>query len=471
MPYGKRNHDRVAVDLPEPTNGHAGGSQALSTGHFAGVARLELDDLLGQLIARATDVQGTQGRLRGLLHAYMHLARAADLEELLTHILEAARTLVGAGYAALGVVEDGRLVRFLHLGMDAETVSAVGFHPEGKGLLGRLIDYPEALRLRNITEHFSSIGFPENHPQMQSFLGVPIRIGSRVFGNLYLADKSGAAEFSSDDEELATALAAAAGIAIDNAALLQESRRRQQWQTAMMTLSTAVLGDDDPAEFALPQIVAHAAAMSSAAGVCIGIPAEEPGQLLVAAGMGVYTDRIGTRFPIEGSIYADALTGRHPVVVDDPSADPRTAGRAPEGAGPTVALPMCSEAAVTGVLFVCGKPGDPTFELLDLELFAGYASHAALVLQLAHAHQDSARLRSTNDRAQIARDLHFHVIHRVSRLGMDLQGIAARTKDSTVTAAIMARIDDTDEIIRELRAAIFTLHPDDTPPPGATPAA
>src|SRR5947209_19022623 len=105
---------------------------------FPRVARLELDELLEQLVARAHDVQDTQGRLRGLLHAYLTVARAVDLEEVLRHIVEAARQLVNSRYAALGVVQQGRLVRFLHTGMAPETVTLIGALPEGKGVLGRV---------------------------------------------------------------------------------------------------------------------------------------------------------------------------------------------------------------------------------------------------------------------------------------------------------------------------------------------
>src|ERR1051326_5102801 len=102
---------------------------------FANAARLELDDLLEQLVSRARDVQDTQGRLRGLLRAYLAVARADDLDVVLRHIVEAARELVNAGYAALGVVSGGRLARFVHTGMEPDVVARVGHLPEGKGLL------------------------------------------------------------------------------------------------------------------------------------------------------------------------------------------------------------------------------------------------------------------------------------------------------------------------------------------------
>src|SRR5688572_25976371 len=156
---------------------------------FAHAARLELDDLLEQLVARARDVQQTQSRLRALLDAQLAIARTDDLTVVLQHIVDAAGKLVNARYAALGVVTEGRLTRFVHSGMPPDTVAGIGRLPEGKGLLGLLVDYPQVLRLKEIGEHHASVGFPDGHPPMHSLLGMPIRVGERVFGNLYLTEK------------------------------------------------------------------------------------------------------------------------------------------------------------------------------------------------------------------------------------------------------------------------------------------
>ncbi|WP_327004430.1 hypothetical protein OHA72_56930 [Dactylosporangium sp. NBC_01737] len=106
---------------------------------FSQDARLELDDLLEELMLRARDVQDTQGRLRGLLRAFLAVARADSLDSVLRHVVEAARELVDARCAALGVVDRGRLTRFVHTGMDTDVVSNVGHLPDGKGLLGLLV--------------------------------------------------------------------------------------------------------------------------------------------------------------------------------------------------------------------------------------------------------------------------------------------------------------------------------------------
>lgn len=452
----------MATDSPETGSAPLvrtdaeGEPQALAPGGFPSVARLELDELLEQLIARARDVQVSQGRLRGLLRANRLVAAAVDLDDVLGHILEAALTLVDARYAALGVVEQGRLARFLHRGIDQQTVAAIGHLPEGKGLLGRLIDYPEPLRLPDISAHLASVGFPEHHPPMRSFLGVPIRVGQRVYGNLYLTDKQGEAEFSRDDEELVIALAAAAGAAITNAALFDEARRRQQWQTAMAALSTSVLTSDD-LDQALVAVMRHAASTAECVGAAVAVSAEQPGGVRVACAEGLFDDRAGTVSAVEGTIYGQAMVNRRTVIVADLSTDPRTADRAAAGVGPTVAVPMLTELAADGVLFLCRGVGQAQFDAADLEMLSSYATHAALVLQLARSRRDNEQLRIADDRLHIAEELRVGVMQRVSRLGLDLQGLAVRAVDPAICAGLQSRITDTDGIITALRNAVFTL--------------
>ncbi|HEU0237940.1 MAG TPA: GAF domain-containing protein [Micromonosporaceae bacterium] len=430
--------------------------QVLAPGGFPYVARMELDELLEQLIARARDVQQTQGRLRGLLRASRTVAAAVDLDEVLQHILEAARTLVNARYAAIGLVEQGRLVRFLYLGIDDEVAAAIGHLPEGKGLLGRLIDYPEPLRVPDIGSHMASVGFPNNHPEMRSFLGVPIQVGGRLYGNLYLADKQGNAEFSRDDEELVIALAATAGAAISNAALFAQSGRRQRWHAAMADLSTAVLTTDD-ADQALVTIMQRASQVAGCTGAAVGVPAEVAGHVRIATAEGAFADQIDAVSAVDGTIYGQAMVDRRTVVVSDLSTDPRTAERASPGVGATVAIPMLTELSADGVLFLCRAVGDPQFEAVDLEMLAAYAAHAALVLQLARSRRESEELRVADDRLHIAEQLRRDVLVRISRLSMDLAALAARTHDQALRDGLNARIADTDQVMKALRDAVFAL--------------
>src|SRR6202030_2967235 len=149
-----------------------------------------------------------------------------SLPVVLRQIVAAARDLGGAPYAALGGLgRDGEVGKVVHAGMDEELVARIGDLPRGRGILGLLIRKPVPLRLANLSGHPASAGFPPGHPPMTGFLGVPVRIGEEVFGNLYLTERSRGAEFTADHDQLAIALAAAAGAALANARQFAESEQ------------------------------------------------------------------------------------------------------------------------------------------------------------------------------------------------------------------------------------------------------
>jgi hypothetical protein len=208
----------------------AGPSAALSP-----LARARLDDLLGEVLTRVGDVLDTQERLRGLLDAVVGINADLSLERALERIVTSACDLVGARYGALGVLGAGpgrRLREFVTAGLTPEERTAIGDLPRGHGILGVIIDRPEPLRLPVLGENPSSYGFPPNHPPMRTFLGVPIRIRDRIFGNLYLTEKRGGEQFTAEDEGVVVALAAAAGVVIENARLYEETVLRQRWLEA-----------------------------------------------------------------------------------------------------------------------------------------------------------------------------------------------------------------------------------------------
>jgi signal transduction histidine kinase len=163
--------------------------------------------------------------LRRLLRAVMSVAYEADVATVLEHIVTAARDMVGARYAALGVLDPSRtyLAEFITVGIEDEQRARIGELPKGHGILGVLIADPKPIRLPDLSEHPDSLGFPVSHPPMRSFLGVPLYVQDEVFGNLYLTDKEDEDGFSDIDEELALSLAAAAALAIDNARLHERS--------------------------------------------------------------------------------------------------------------------------------------------------------------------------------------------------------------------------------------------------------
>ena len=245
---------------------------------FPDQPRLELDQLLRQLVERANEVIGTQGRLRGLLHANQMIGRDLGLPVVLRRVAEAARELVGARYAALGVIApEGGLSEFVHVGMPAEIVDEIGHLPQGKGLLGALIDDPRPILLDRIADDIRSSGFPPGHPPMESFLGVPIRVRDEIFGNLYLAEST-RGKFSAEDEALTNALATTAGVAIANARLYEAARLRQEWLRASATITRRLLSADagDP----LQLIVDSAREIADADLVTVVLPVDDDSETL-----------------------------------------------------------------------------------------------------------------------------------------------------------------------------------------------
>lgn len=170
-------------------------------------------------------------QLRRLLDAVLTVGSDLSLPLILRRIIEEATELVDATYCALGVLDETgtRLADFLTVGLDEDEVRRIGNYPEGHGILGLLIVEPKPLRLPDLNQHPDSYGFPPNHPPMTSFLGVPVLLNDKVFGNLYLTDKKGGGPFTDADEELVVGLAAAAGMAIESA------RLHQQLQAASLT--------------------------------------------------------------------------------------------------------------------------------------------------------------------------------------------------------------------------------------------
>jgi GAF domain-containing protein len=191
--------------------------------------QLRLDELLAGLQGRLQAVLATRDAMRGLLEAVVAISTGLDLESTLRRIVQTAVQLVDATYGALGVIgEDKRLAEFIPVGLSAEEIGRIHHWPEGRGLLGLLIDDPRPLRLADIAAHPASSGFPAGHPPMRGFLGVPVRVRDEVFGNLYLTNKRGGGAFTEDDEAVLTALGAAAGIAVENARLYEATRRHQR---------------------------------------------------------------------------------------------------------------------------------------------------------------------------------------------------------------------------------------------------
>lgn len=382
-------------------------------------------------------------RLSRLLDAVLAVAGDLDLETVLSRVVDAGCALVDARYGALGVIgPDEGLVAFVHQGIDEATADRIGQLPQGRGILGLLIDEPTPIRLDDLSRHPASYGFPEHHPPMNAFLGVPIRVGDRVFGNLYLTEKVGGGTFTAEDEELIVGLAAVAGAAIENARLYDDLRQRQVWRDAVLEVSTAVLAGDSTAAVR-DRVTELAAHLLDSAAACIAVAHGDDGVWVVSSA--------GEKGPVPGFMpgrdraAVEVLeTGELRVVDDDPIF-----------AGPAAWAPLRDRDTTIGALGV----GDPEgFYDQEQQLLYSFAAQASLSLAHERAQSDLHRLSLIEDRERIGRDLHDTVIQRLFATGLSLQGAVRRAEDRPDLAERLNRaVDEIDATVREIRSTIFAL--------------
>ncbi|WP_428842223.1 GAF domain-containing protein [Micromonospora noduli] len=422
------------------------------------LSRVRLDELLQEMLVRVGEVVTSRERLRALLDAVVGIGTNLDLRTTLQRIVQAACELVGARYGALGVVGPDRLLHdFIVHGITPEQHERIGDLPHGRGVLGLLIDDPRPLRMPDITQHPRSYGFPANHPPMHSFLGVPVLIRDQIFGNLYLAEKKGGAQFTEDDEEIVVALAAAAGVAIENARLYALAHRRERWLAATAEITTVLLGEVRRID-ALALVARRAREVAEAELALVLLYDNDTEQFSVEVVDG--TDEqalalVGAVLPaVDTSFGAAVAEGRHDQVDDLAHAAPWPALL---HTGPAMISPLATAETLHGVLIVAHRPergGGASEE--DLTLLGSFAGQAALAMERARGQEERELLVVLEDRERIARDLHDVVIQRLFATGLQLQSAAPMARPE-VAKRINAAVDDLDATIRDIRRTIFEL--------------
>jgi signal transduction histidine kinase len=421
---------------------------------------LRLDELLEELQVRLQAVVATRNRVNALFEAVMAVGSNLDIEEVLAGIVQAAVTLVDAKYGAMGVIgEGGILAEFIPVGLTEEQIGEIHHWPEGRGLLGALITYPEPLRIANLGSHELSSGFPDGHPPMSSFLGAPIRIRDEVYGNLYLTEKRDGAQFDEEDEAVLVALAAAAGVAIENARLYDEARRQQRWLTASSEVTQTLLSGADVSD-ALALITASSLEISGADLVVLALPTADQSHLLIehAAGDGA-DEALGLVLPVQGSASGQVLASGQRMSLDDFSHDERVAAvsRQHMNLGPAIVVPIGAAGDVRGVLTAGRRPGSMPLTPQAADMLVTFAIQAGIALELAEHRRQSERVAVFEDRDRIARDLHDLVIQRLYATGMSLQGMVPLIGVPELASRVNIAVDALDETIREIRSSIFAL--------------
>ncbi len=421
------------------------------------LSQVRLDDLLAELQDRLEHVVETRDRVHALLEAVLAVGSDLDLQTVLRRIVQAAATLVDARYGALGVIgDDGMLAQFIPVGLDDATIAKIGALPRGHGLLGELITNPAPLRLGDISAHPASSGFPAHHPPMKTFLGVPIRVRDAAFGNLYLTEKRGGAEFTEEDESVVLALAAAAGVAIENARLYDEARRREAWLEASREVTTALMSGTDPGEV-LTLVVTRARQMAEADVAALALP--HAGDLVIEVAHGESADKIlGLVLPRDGSLTGHVFGTGAPFGTADLRSESLAAhGPLSQILGPMLLAPLGAPGNVHGVLLVGNRASGPVFPAATLRMLTTFAGQAAVALELAERQRDAERLAVFEDRDRIARDLHDLVIQRLFATGMLLESATRLMQNPEALTRVRRAVDDLDETIREIRTTIFAL--------------
>jgi signal transduction histidine kinase len=409
--------------------------------------------------------------IRRLLDVGRELVTELDLDAVLDRVLQTAREITGAHYAAVGILNERRteLAQFLTVGVDQKTQLAIGDLPRGRGVLGTLIEYPEPLRLADVGQHPSSYGFPAGHPVMRSFLGVPIVIRGQAWGNLYLTEKQDG-EFSEQDEEAAVILADWAAVAIENARLYEISeRRRQDAEKSFRGIEatrdvTVAIGGDIGLDHTLELIVKRGRALVGARSLVIML--RENDELIVKASAGHVKEMRGARLPIAGSTSGQVLEHGRPERITDVAARLRIAPREFGVADAQTALlvPMLYRGEALGILaaFDRGEDGS-VFSEDDEQLLRTFAASAATAVALAQSVQ-ADRLRSSlaaadAERRRWARELHDETLQGLGGLRVLLSSALRGDDFEQAQTAMRAAVGHIEQEISNLRSIITELRP------------
>ena len=389
---------------------------------------------------------GTE-RLREVLDAVATMSSDLSLDGLLDRILRQTGQLVGAERGFLDVIDrrsDRRIGSFASYGIDGTLEP----REAGRQLLVELLEKPDRQ------------SGPRRANEYNAFIGVPIRMNQRVFGNLYLIGASSSHGFTREDQEIVTAMASAAGVVIENARLYEEGDRQRMWLEAAAEITSALLSPISRSS-ALQLVADRARDVASADFVAILMPIDDR-TLVVEAVSGIPADGVlGERVDISHSVAGDAARLGATIVVPDtdlePKYEPHKTPAWPD-LGSLMVLPLRTGDDGTGAMIVGWLKGHATDRWeLDPVVPQRFADQAALVLQVVRAQADQAQLAVLVDRDRIGRDLHDLVIQRLFGIGLMLDNTIKMVAEEPAVDRLSSAIDDIDQTIKDIRRTIFAL--------------
>lgn len=402
-------------------------------------------------------------RLRGLLDAGRSLVSELDPEAVLERLLDAARELTGASYAALGILDERKagLERFVTVGIEPETRREIGDLPRGRGILGELIQHPSVLRLADIGEHPHSYGFPPGHPPMHTFLGAPVIIRGEVWGNLYLTEKQDGEEFDEGDEEAIEVLAEWAGVAIENARLYRQARGRWAELEAALRRSeaamaiTRALGGEVELDRVLELIVKRARALVEARTVTILLADGE--ELWVAASAGDVPREVPElRLLIEGTVSGSVFRSTQPARFGEGETGLSSPLLDAIGAKSALLVPLRYRGRAVGVLAAFDHPGgSEEFDAEDERLLEAFAAAAATAVATAQSVEadllQRSMVASDQERRRWARELHDQTLQELAAIKVMIDTSRSEAPSGKVSDQLERTILGLQALITELR--------------------
>jgi two-component system sensor histidine kinase DevS len=415
--------------------------------------------------------QQLEERLVVLHRASLELVKDVSLETLLERIATVALEQVNARYAALGVLDtDGKLSRFIHIGLTTEQIRQIPHPPEGKGLIGAVIDAEFPIRVPEISEHPLSVGFPENHPGMHSFLGVPIKAGDKPLGQIYLTEKIGAPEFTQDDEGIIEILATYAAVAIQNARIYDDLREHDRALTRrnedlfllnnIAEVLTASLDLDNILNKTLGLVMDY---LNVEAGE-IFLLQDDRKSLRLVLQRGESAEAFWTRnqFNVGEGIIGLVAQNGEAIVSNDLLHDSRFLRDAVTQAGfrQLACFPLASAGNVVGVLNASTRRLTPLDEH-EVQLLTAVCGWAGLAIENARLHNNARRLAVLEERERIGMDLHDGIIQSIYGVGLVLEHakLLATEDPQHAQVRIQQAIKDLNETIRDIRSYILDLRP------------
>ncbi len=415
--------------------------------------------------------QQLEERLIALHQASLQLVEDISLETLLERIAAVACEQAQARYAALGVLgEDGQLKQFISVGMTDDEIRRIPHPPKGLGMIRALMNTTDSIRLSEIQRDPRSVGFPRNHPHMRSFLGVPIRLGEDQYGQIYLTEKLGYPEFTTDDERIIQMLAAYAAVAIHNASMYEDLRERDQALTrrnqdlallnSIAEALTSSLKLDEILQKTLSLVMDYMEVESGE----IFLLDEDKQTLRLVLHRGQAAEAFWTRnrFDVGEGLVGLVAQNEEPIVSHDLANDMRYLRDAVVKAGfrQMACFPLTSSGHLVGVLSAVTRSANPLDEH-DIQVITAIGSWAGLAIENARLHNDARRLAVLEERDRIGMDLHDGIIQSIYGVGLVLEHARLLATEDPLKSQerIQQAIDSLNHTIRDIRSYILDLRP------------